>query len=60
MSERDRNGNGQSSHPVPTCDSAPNRSQDLSSGGRTGLVNESYRNYSEVDRDPPPPPPSDN
>ena len=55
----DRKNADNTSRPVPTCDSAPRSDQEVSSGGRTGMVNESYRNYSEVDRDPPPPPPSD-
>ena len=55
MSEKNQVTNNR---PVPTQDSKPLINSERTSGGYR-VVNENYRNYSEVDRDAPPPPPSD-
>lgn len=48
--------NGVESRTVRVQDGAQG-SAHVNASGRVRLVNESFRNYSEVDRDPPPPPP---
>lgn len=57
MSEKKKNNENKST-PVYTADAELVRNRRPSKGDRVRLVNENYRNYSEVDRDTPPPPPS--
>ena len=57
MSKEGKPNNGNQDRSVPTCDSAIALNSQIPTEGRVTLANESFRNYSEVDRDAPPPPP---
>ena len=57
MSKESKPNNGGQGRSVPTCDSAIALNSRMPPEGRVALANESFRNYSEVDRDAPPPPP---
>ena len=57
MSDENKNGGSKSDGSTPVCDEAIALNRRRPTGGRVVIANESFRNYSEVDRDAPPPPP---
>ena len=58
MSEGNKKNIGsKSDSSTPVCDEAIALNRRTSSEGRVVIANESFHNYSEVDRDVPPPPP---
>ena len=58
MDEKNGNSSGNTTRPVPVYDGASGYDSVPLSGGRVGMANENYQNYSEVDRDAPPPRPN--